>query len=75
MDFQTKSKKIVDNTVDHQQLFINDSEVEELDRTKYLGRIIDRSLSWEEPMIFSVPKFLEQSGVLNMPENFYQKAH
>ena len=45
---QPKIKKIVDKTVDHPQFFIGDSQVENVDRSKYLGVIIDRSLSWEE---------------------------
>ena len=45
---QPKIKKIVDETVDHPQFFIGDSQVENVNRSKYLGVIIDRSLSWEE---------------------------
>ena len=45
---QPKIKKIVDKTVDHPQFFIGDSQVENVDRSKYLGVIIHRSLSWEE---------------------------
>ena len=45
---QPKIKKIIDKTVDHPQSFIGDSKVENVDRTKYLDVIIDRSLNWEE---------------------------
>ena len=48
MGSQPKIKKIVDKTVDHPQFFIGDSQVENVDRSKYLGVIIDRSLSWKE---------------------------
>ena len=40
---QPKIKKIIDKTVDHSQFFIGDSQVENVERTKYLGVIIDRS--------------------------------
>ena len=45
---QPKIKKISDKTVDHPQFFIGDSQVENVDRTKYLGVMIDRSLNWNE---------------------------
>ena len=45
---QPKIKKISDKTVDHPQFFIGDSQVENVDRTKYLGVMIDRSLNWDE---------------------------
>ena len=45
---QPKIKKITDKTVDHPQFFIGDSQVENIDQSKYLGVIIDRSLNWEE---------------------------
>ena len=42
---QPKIKKIVDKTVNHPQFFIGDSQVENVDRSKYLVVIKDRSLS------------------------------
>ena len=36
---QPKVKKITDKTVDHPQFFIGDSQVENVDRRKYLGVI------------------------------------
>ena len=42
---QPKIKKI---TVDHPQFFIGGSQVENVDRAKYLGVIIDMNLNWEE---------------------------
>ena len=48
MGSQPIIKKITDKTVDHPQFFIGNSQVENVDRTKYLGVIIERSLNWEE---------------------------
>ena len=45
---QLKIKKISDKTVDHPQFFIGDSQVENVDRTKNLGMMIDGSLNWDE---------------------------
>ena len=45
---QPKIKKISDKIVDHPQFFIGDSQVENVDRTKYLRVMIDRSLNWDE---------------------------
>ena len=45
---QPKIKKITDKVVDHPQFFIGASQVENVDRAKYLGAIIDRYLNWEE---------------------------
>ena len=45
---QPKIKKITDKSVDHPQCFIGDSQVENVDRTEYLGVMIDWSLNWEE---------------------------
>ena len=42
-----KIKKITDEIVDHPQFFIGGCQVENVDRTKYLGVIIDRNLDWE----------------------------
>ena len=35
-------------TYDHPPSFIGGSQVENVDRTKYLSVIIDRNLNWEE---------------------------
>ena len=47
MGSQPKIKKIVDKTVDKTVddplFFISDSQVENVDRSKYLGVVIDRS--------------------------------
>ena len=45
---QPKINKVSDKTVDHPQFFIDDSQVENVDRTKYLGVMIDKSLNWDE---------------------------
>ena len=43
-----KIKKITDNFVDPPQFLIGESQVENVDQTKYLGVIIDKNLSWAE---------------------------
>ena len=43
-----KIKKITDKIVDHPQFFICGCQVENVDRKKYLGVVIDRNLDWEE---------------------------
>ena len=45
---QPKFKKITDKIVDHPLFFIAGCQVENVDRTKYLGVITDRNLDWEE---------------------------
>ena len=45
---QPKIKKITDNMVDHPQFFIGGCQVENVDRTKHLGVIIDRNSDLEE---------------------------
>ena len=45
---QPKIKKITDKIVDHPQFFIGGCQVENVDRTNYLGVIIDGNLDWEE---------------------------
>ena len=45
---QPKIQKMRNKTVDHPQIFIGDSQVENFDRSKYLGVMIDRSLDWDE---------------------------
>ena len=45
---QPEIKNITDKIVDHPQFFIGGSQVENVDRTKYLGVIIDRNLDREE---------------------------
>ena len=45
---QPKIKKITDKIVDHPQFLIGGSRVENVDRAKYLGVIIDKNLNWEE---------------------------
>ena len=61
---QPKIKKIVDKTVDHPQFFIGDSQVKNVDRSKYLSVIIDRSLSWEEHINVLRTKFARAIGFL-----------
>ena len=45
---QPKIRKITDKDIDHLLFFIGNSQVENVDRTKYLGVIIDRNLDWKE---------------------------
>ena len=58
MDFKPKIKKITHNVVDPPQLLIGDSHVENVDKTKYLGVIIDKNQTWAEHIIICVLKFL-----------------
>ena len=77
---QPKIKKIIDKTVDHPQFFIGDSQVENVERTKYLGVIIDRSLSWEEHINILRTKVSRAIGFLKyarkfLPQNTLSKMY
>ena len=77
---QPKIKKIVDGTVDHPQFFIGDSQVENVDQSKYLGVIIDRSLSWEEHINILRTKVSRAIGFLKyarkfLPQNTLSKMY
>ena len=69
-DSLAKIKKITDNTVDHPQFFIGDSQVENVDRTRYLGVIIDRSLTWEQHVKNLHPKVCRAIGFLKYSRKF-----
>ena len=71
---QPKIKKICDKTVDHPQFFIGDSQVENVDRTKYLGLMIDRSLNWDEHINSLRTKVSLAIGFLKYSRNFYLKT-
>ena len=80
MASQPKIKKIIDKTVDHPQFFIGDSQVENVERTKYLGVIIDRSLSWEEHINILRTKVSRAIGYLKyarkfLPQNTLSKMY
>ena len=45
---QPKIKKITNNTTNHPECFIGDSQVENVDRIRYLGFIVDKNLNWKE---------------------------
>ena len=80
MGSKPKIKKIVDKTVDHPQFFIGDSQVENVDRSKYLGVIIDRSLSWEEHINILRTKASRAIGFLkyarkSLPQNTLSKMY
>ena len=54
----------------HPQCFIGDSQVEKVERTKYLGVIIDRSLSWEEHINILRTKVSRAIGFLKYARKF-----
>lgn len=73
-------KKITNKTVDHPQFFVGDSHVENVDRTKYLGVIIDRNLSWEEHVNNLRTKVSRAIGFLKysrkfLPQNTLSKMY
>ena len=77
---QPKMKKITNKTVDHPQFFVGDSHVENVDRTKYLGVIIDRNLSWEEHVNNLRTKVSRAIGFLKysrkfLPQNTLSKMY
>ena len=45
---QTKTKKFTNKNPVITQLFIGDSQVKNVDQTRYLGLIVGRKLNWEE---------------------------
>ena len=75
MGSQPKIMKIVEITVDHPQFFIGDSQVENVDRSKNLGVITNRSLSWEEHINILRTKVSRAIGFLKYFRRFYLKIH
>ena len=67
---QPKIKKITDKIVDHPQFFIGGSQVENVDRTKHLGVIIDRNLDWEEHISNVRTKVSRAIGFLKYSRKF-----
>ena len=67
---QPKIKKTTDKIVDHPQFFIGGSQVENVDRTKYLGVIIDRNLKWEEHISNVRTKVSRAVGLLKYSRKF-----
>ena len=67
---QPKTKKITGKIVDHPQFFIGGSQVENLDRTKYLGVIIDRKLDWGEHISNVRTKVSRAVGFLKYSRKF-----
>ena len=72
---QPKIKKITDKIVDHQQFFIGGSQVENVDRTKYLGEIVDRILDWEEHISNPRTKVSRAIGFLKYSRKFLPQKH
>ena len=72
---QPKIKKITDEIVDHPQFFIGGSQVENVDRAKYLGVIIDKNLNWEEHISNVRTKVSRAIGFLKYSRRFYLKTH
>ena len=72
---QAKIKKIADNIVDHSQFFIEGSPVENVDRTKYLGVIIDKNLDWEEHISHVGTKVSRAIGFLKYSRKFLPQTH
>ena len=78
--FQPKFMKVSDNTVDHPKFFIGDSQIENVDRTKYLGVMIDRSLNWDERINNLRTKVSRSIGFLKhsrkfLPQNTLSKMY
>ena len=67
---QPRVKKIVDKTVDQPQFCIGDSQVKNVNQTKYLGVIIDRSLNWEEHINTLSTKVSQAIGFLKYARKF-----
>ena len=77
---QPKAKKITDKIVDHPQFFIGGSQVENVDRAKYLGVIIDKNLNWEEHISNIRTKVSRAIGFLKnsrkvLPQNTLSKMY
>ena len=75
-----KIKKITDKIVDHPKFFIGGSQVENVDRAKYLGVIIDRNLNWEEHISNVRSKVSRAIGFLKysrkfLPQNTLSKMY
>ena len=75
-----KIKKITDKIVDHPKFFIGGSQVENVDRVKYLGVIIDKNLNWEEHISNARTKFSRAIGFLKysrkfLPQNTLSKTY
>ena len=75
-----KIKKIADKIVDPPQFLIGDSQVENVDQTKYLGVIIDKNLNWDEHINSLRTKVSRGIGFLKysrkfLPENTLSKMY
>ena len=75
-----KIKKITDKIVDHPKFFIGGSQVENVDRAKYLGVIIDKNLNWEEHISNVRTKVSRAIGFLKysrkfLPQNTLSKMY
>ena len=56
-------------------VFIGDSQVENVDRSKYLGVIIDRSLTWEEHINILCTKVTRAIGFFEICEKIFTAKH
>ena len=72
---QPKIKKITDKIFHHPQVFIGGSQVENVDRAKYLGVIIDRNLNWEEHISNVRTKVSRAIGFLKYSRKFLLQTH
>ena len=72
---QPKIKKITDKIVDHPQFFIGGSQVETVDRAKYVGVIIDKNLNWEEHISYVRTKVSRAIGFLKMLHEIFTSKH
>ena len=70
-----KIKKITDKIVDHPKFFIGGSQVENVDRAKYLGVIIDKNLNWEEHISNVRTKVSRAIGFLKYSRKFFTSKH
>ena len=70
-----KMKKITDKIVDHPQFFIGGSQVENIDRAKYLDVIFDRNLNWAEHISNVRTKVSRAIGFLKYSRKFFSSKH
>ena len=75
-----KIKKITAKIVDHPKFLIGGSQVENVDREKYLGVIIDKNLNWEEHISNVRTKVSRAIGFLKysskfLPQNTLSKMY